>query len=191
MAKKRKHREMDDGSYSWIHNSLKGYIDEIKAQGFTLYWALTTFTIDKEYVWPSQRTLAKMTALSEPTVNKYLKILANTKPPLIRIEKRRKDQSDVVHLLNIEPRVLKEFKQGTKGALEGTKGALVGGTKRALAEEEEYKEDKKKKKKKKKKKYINKKKNVKFENTSFEDNYDGLDFNAEDMNQWLDDINVK
>ena len=175
---------MDDGSYSWIHNSLKGYIDEIKAQGFTLYWALTTFAIDKEYVWPSQRTLAKMTALSEPTVNKYLKILANTKPPLIRIEKRRKDQSDVVHLLNIEPRVLKEFKQGTKGA-------LVGGTKRALAEEEEYKKDKKKKKKKKKKKYINKKKNVKFENTSFEDNYDGLDFTDEDINKWLDDINIK
>ena len=183
---------MDDGSYSWIHNSLKGYIDEIKAQGFTLYWTLTTFAIDKEYVWPSQRTLAKMTALSEPTVNKYLKILANTKPPLIRIEKRRKDQSDVVYLLNIEPRVLKEFKQGTKGALEGTKGALVGGTKRALAEEEEYKEEEYKeeeyKEDKKKKK---KKKNVKFENTSFEDNYDGLDFNAEDINKWLDDLNVK
>jgi len=105
MAKKRKLRTRNDGTYSYIHDALKGYINEIDALGVAVYWFISTYTsVDKEYCWPGRKTIAKGLNKDVRVIDKYLKKLESTNPPLIeRVE--RPGKTDKIYFLPVKIRV--------------------------------------------------------------------------------------
>ena len=133
MAENIRHRNFSRkyGSFSRIHDSVKGHINEIELKGLGLYMIIASRCINQEYIWCSQNTLAKESFSTVPTVEKYLKKLENTKPPLIKRVKRRQDKTDIIHLLQV-PKVLKTFKEGTKNPLVRYKKSFSMGTKNSL-----------------------------------------------------------
>lgn len=89
MGKKRKLRSRDGGTFSYIHDALKGYINEIDGFGVGVYWFISTFTSKhQEWAWPSRETMAKGLNCNIKRIDKYLRMLESTDPPLIERVKR-------------------------------------------------------------------------------------------------------
>jgi len=137
MAKNIRHRNFNKkyGSFSRIHDSVKGHINEIEAKGLALYVIIASHAIKQEYIWCSQDTLAKEMSVTVPTIIKYLRKLENAK--LIKRVKQRRNETDIIHLLQM-PKVLKTFNQGTKNPLVQYSKSFSTGTKNPLVKS--YKE---------------------------------------------------
>jgi len=104
MAKKMKMRlrSRSDSPYGYINHTLKGYINEIEAPGVAVYWFISTYTQEgKEYCWVSRKTIAKGLNYDIRVIDKYLKKLESTKPPLIK-RLKRPGTSDKIYFLPVE-----------------------------------------------------------------------------------------
>lgn len=125
MGKKRKLRSRDDGTFSYMSDALKGYITEIEGFGVAVYWFISTYTsVDKEHCWVGRMTIAESFDVDVRKVDKYLKKLESTDPPLIERVKRP-GKTDKIYFLPVKQRVV-----STKNA-ETTKNVDTVSTKNA------------------------------------------------------------